>query len=247
MNRLLSLLFAVLALGYASVSHAFPHLYMWVDPANGVPPNSVPGSAYTYPSGNVPIYGTGGASDWGVTCALCHTKAAGAVDAMVAPNPGWQLVNGSPGYKPGQQYAITVTLLNEQKGKATPSTNLNGFALTIENQNGQGVGVFANDSAVPITTSNCTNARILGANENNLITAGVTTYLISPNTAGGGCYTVVFVPKQNSTVWNFKWTAPPAGTGPVTIFYGVVDGDKGGTDSKGDDVKQGTIKLVEGP
>lgn len=44
----------------------------------------------------------------------------------------------------------------------------------------------------------------------------------------GGGYTVVFVPKQNSTVWNFQWTAPPAGTGPVTIFYGVVEGDKGG-------------------
>ena len=136
--------------------------------------------------------------------------------------------------------------VKEQKGTATPTQNLNGFALTIENQNGKGVGTFANDAAAPITSTTCTNARILGAAEANLATANVTTYLISPNTAGGGCYTVVFVPKQGATSWTFKWTAPAKGTGPVTIFYGVVDGDKGGTDSKGDDVKQGTIKLIEG-
>ena len=54
------------------------------------------------------------------------------------------------------------------------------------------------------------------------------------------------MPKLGATSWTFKWTAPAAGAGPVTIYYGVVDGDHAGTDSKNDDVKQGTIRLNEG-
>lgn len=246
MNRIIAIFATVIALGTPAVALAFPHLYFWSDPANGVVPSSSPGAGYTYSTGVAPIYGTGSTRDRGVTCAHCHIKAPGAIDASIAPSPAWQNVGGSLAYKPGQTYSITVSLLNESKGVTTPTNNLNGFALTIEKASGQGAGVFQNDAATPVTTNNCTSTRVVNTTETSLIAAGVTTYLISPTTAGGGCYTVIFMPKTNSTVWNFKWTAPAIGSGPLTIYYGVVDGDTNGKDSKNDDVKIGTIKLAEG-
>lgn len=262
MKRIVSILVAVLALGSATAALAFPHLYFWTSPANGISTmSSAPGAAYTYaagspapyPAGNVPIYGTGGARDYGVTCASCHTKAPGLIDASVVPTPAWQLINGNMAYKPGQQYSITVNLINEQKAVGQAANNLNGMALTIENQNGQGVGIFANDAATPVTTNNCpapTFASLSGAAESNITTAA-TTYLVSPASGGataanGACYTVIFTARLNTTSWTFKWTAPAAGAGPATVFYGVVDGDSSGKNSTGDDVKQGKTLLVEG-
>jgi hypothetical protein len=58
---------------------------------------------------------------------------------------------------------------------------------------------------------------------------------------------VFFIPRPNTTTWTYSWTAPAAGSGPLTVYYGVVDGDANGKSSLGDDVKMGTIKLVEGP
>lgn len=240
MNRIIAILVGLVALTAASTVHAFPHLYMWSDPANGQPggnPSLAPGAGL--------LYGTGGAKERGITCALCHIKAPGTIGATVTPSVPWQVIGNGNGYKPGMQYTITVTMTGETKNPGTVD-NLNGFALTIENAAGNGVGTFATDQNPAVTTANCTNTRVLGAAETNLVTAGVTTYMISPSNAGGGCYTVVSVPKLGATSWTFKWTAPAIGSGPVTIYYGVVDGDHGGTDSKGDDVKQGTIKLVEG-
>ena len=239
MNRILALVIGLFALTAASTAQAFPHLYMWVDPGNGHPSQGLaPGAGY--------LYGTGGAKERGITCALCHVKAPGTIGVTVNPSVPWQVVGNANAYKPGQQYTITVTMTGETKNPGT-TDNFNGFALTIENAAGVGVGTFSNDQAAnPVTTTSCTNTRVMGAAEMTLATNGVTTYLISANSAGGGCYTVVAVPKLGATSWTFKWTAPAAGAGPVTIYYGVVDGDHAGTDSKNDDVKQGTIRLNEG-
>lgn len=239
MNRFLPFVMGLGALSMVSAASAFPHLYMWIDPANGHP-----SSAGQPAPGGGGIYGTGGAKDYGITCAHCHTNAPGMVGTTIAPTPAWQTLPGGSAYKPNTKYRIVVTLTNETKNPGT-TNNLNGFALTIENQSGVGVGMFATDAATPITTMNCTNTRVLGAAEMALVTAGTTTYMISPANTGG-CYTVVSVPKAGATSWSFDWTSPAAGTGPVTIFYGVVDGDKAGTDSSGDDVKQGTVRLLEG-
>jgi Reeler domain len=54
------------------------------------------------------------------------------------------------------------------------------------------------------------------------------------------------------TEWTFTWTAPPGGTGRVTFYLGVVDGDGAGsgptetlTDPFGDDVAVGRVVLDE--
>lgn len=48
------------------------------------------------------------------------------------------------------------------------------------------------------------------------------------------------------TSWTFSSTAPAAGRGAVTGFYGVVDGDADCKSSLDDDVEMGTVKLAEG-
>lgn len=54
------------------------------------------------------------------------------------------------------------------------------------------------------------------------------------------------------TSWTFSWVAPPAATGPVTLYLAVVDGDGAGsgptetlTDPFGDDVAASSILFAE--
>jgi hypothetical protein len=65
----------------------------------------------------------------------------------------------------------------------------------------------------------------------------------------GDCHAITGfgAPKRmvNITTWTFSWQAPAAGAGPITLYWGVVDGDCV-MDSFGDDVKTGTLKLTEG-
>jgi hypothetical protein len=184
---------------------------------------------------------------------MCHIKAPGTLGVTVTPTPAWAMKNGSPAYIPGTTYSISVALVNESKGLGLGAKNLNGMALTIENQAGQGVGLFTNDDTAgnTVNTNSCIPVPTVppaaaGQLQANLISRGATTYLISPSTTGG-CYTVVSVNTMNLASWKFTWKAPAAATGPVTIYYGAVDGQTGGSSSLQDDVKQGTVKLVEGP
>ena len=242
MKRIIGFFMMALVLLVAPAVHAFPNLYFWqvaADSANG-------GAGF--------LYGTGSTTELGVTCALCHIKAPGTLDTTVTPSPAWAQKNGSAAYIPGQLYTISVALVNETKGLGLGAKNLNGMVLTIENQAGQGVGLFTNDDNVAnaVNTNTCIQVPLsppqaAGQLQANLTARGATTYLISPSATGGKCYTVVSVNTMNLATWKFTWKAPVAGTGPVTIYYGAVDGLNGGSSSLQDDVKQGTVKLVEGP
>jgi hypothetical protein len=60
-------------------------------------------------------------------------------------------------------------------------------------------------------------------------------------------------PDVNETSWSFNWTAPPAGTGAVTLWFGVVDGNGANasasethTDALGDDVAMRALALQDG-
>jgi hypothetical protein len=60
--------------------------------------------------------------------------------------------------------------------------------------------------------------------------------------------------KVGITAWSFTWTAPPAGTGPVTLYACVVDGNGANspptgtlTDPLGDDVYCSRLALTEAP
>jgi hypothetical protein len=226
---------------------AFPKVGAWHTTATAASP------------GASDIYATGGASDWGITCANCHVKAAGLVDATVLPTPAWPLLNGMKSYSPAKSYSITVSLVGEHLnaniapvGNAPPD-NINSFALTMEDQNGKPQGVFSTDGTNPLFKRSSSAPECVA--KNAALPAGFwegqppatyttnntgTTFLV------GDCHAIVNLTIPNRTSWTFSWKAPAVGTGPLTIYYGLVDGSSHGTSSLDDDVKMGTIKLLEG-
>lgn len=235
MHKLLAALVSAVVLLSAPTAFAFPFLASWITPSatpRGVTPQQRAGAGG--------IYGTGSAKDRGILCAHCHIKGAGTIDASVTPAPAWPQLGGMNSYSPGATYTITVKLLNEHNLPKvnTPNDNLNGFALTAETQSGVTAGSFTTDTNPVISSASCMTTAPA------MTPATGTTYLLDPS---GKCSFVVYIPRPNTTSWTFNWTAPAKGSGPVTLYYGVVDGDHDGSSSLGDDVKQGTIKLVEGP
>ncbi|MFT3769173.1 MAG: hypothetical protein QM820_27355 [Minicystis sp.] len=206
---------------------AFPFGKSWHDRADGTQTNG--GRA-----GAGGIYGMGSASDHGITCANCHIGGAGQIGATVTPTPAFQKVNNADAYKPGQTYAITVTMTGEHLGLNQGNDNLNGMAFTIEDAGGKVKGVFTSDAD---PTANSTTCKPSYPAQNP---ATGTTYIY------GDCHGMIFIPRPNATSWTFTWKAPAAGTGPLNVFYGVVDGDHDGKSSEGDDVKMGSAKLLEG-
>lgn len=212
----------------AAVASAFPFGRSWHDRADGNQSNN--GRA-----GAGGLYGMGSAMDRGITCSHCHIKAAGQIGTTITPTPAWGTVNGSSAYKPGQKYSITVAMTGEHRGLNQGNNNLNGMAITVEDQAGKVKGVFESDT-MPVVSSAACPANYPMQNP----TTG-TTYLY------GDCHGVIYIPRPNATSWTYSWTAPAAGTGALTMYYGVVDGDADGKSSLDDDVKMGTLKLVEGP
>ncbi len=207
---------------------AFPFGKSWHGAADGT--QSTGGRA-----GAGGIYGTGGALDFYTTCGSCHIKSAGLIDVTVVPTPAWNKVQNLDAYKPGQVYSITVNMVGEHLGLNQGNDNLNGMAVTIEDQGGKAQGVLVSDTNPPVSSASCP------ASYPAQDPASGTTYLY------GDCHGVFFIPRANTTSWTFSWTAPSAGTGKLSIFYGVVDGDHHGSSSLGDDVKMGVVKLEEGP
>lgn len=207
-----------------ATANAFPFEFSWHTPAHGDPP--------TYPrTGASSIYGTGGQGDWGITCANCHIKSAGTVKTVVAPAAGWDKKNGVDAYVPGKTYTVKVTM--------TPSIvkakQLNGFAATVEDANGKLAGVLMSDTTPQVSSTSCP-PKFIKAN----VTNG-TSFLV------GDCRVVFNRDIQDITSWTFFWKAPNPGAGPLTLYFGSVNGDTGGDSSLDDDVKVGTVKLVEGP
>jgi hypothetical protein len=203
----------------AAAALAFPFGSSWHMPADGVR------------AGAGGLYGLGSVTDWGVTCAHCHVGGAGTIGVTIAPTPAWQLVNNVEAYKPGQLYNITLTMTGEHKGLNQGNNNLTGMAFTVEDAAGAVKGVLGTDNGVSSASCPPTYPAQDPAGS---------TYVY------GDCHGVLFVPHPNATSWTFSWTAPPAGGGQLTLYYGVVDGDANGKSSKDDDTKMGTIKLVEG-
>ncbi|MEP7122563.1 MAG: hypothetical protein ABJE95_16695 [Byssovorax sp.] len=229
----------------SAVAIAFPKVSAWHGTANAVSP------------GASDIYGTGGVSDWGLTCANCHIKAPGLINATVLPPGGWPKKNGLNSYVPDTSYLVTVSLVGEHLAANAPApayNNLNSFALTAEDQNGKPQGVFTTDGTNPLFARSSNGPECLA--KTAALPAGFwetqapTTY--TNNNTGttflvGDCHAIVNLTIPNRTNWTFTWKAPKVGTGPLTLYYGVVDGSSHGSNSQDDDVKMGTVKLVEGP
>jgi len=244
MNRIAVVLLPLALTTVAVGARAFPFLRTWADPADG---ND---SANAVRAGGGLIYATGSAQDYGIRCSDCHVRSdadpPSAIDAQFVITPGWQDVGGDPGYKPGDVYHIEINMLGEHLGPG-PKANNNSIAVVIEDMLGHRAGDYISDS--PNNSSmNCT----AGPPPDNATLLGHSTYVYAD------CHGVLStqLPDANSktaplTQWTFDWVAPPAGKGDVTIFWGMVDGDGGelgadGLTSLNDDVKEGTIVLVEG-
>lgn len=227
----------------SAVAIAFPKAGSWHTAATAVTP------------GASDIFATGGVSDWGLTCANCHIKAPGLIDATVLPPGGWPKKNGLNSYVPDASYVVTVKLIGEHLAVNDAAfNNLNSFSLAIEDQNGKPQGVYTTDGTNPlfVRSSNgpeCT-AKTAALPAGFWETQNPPTY--ANNNTGttflvGDCHAIVNLTIPNRTNWTFSWKAPKVGTGPLTLYYGVVDGSSHGSNSQDDDVKMGTVKLVEGP
>jgi hypothetical protein len=239
-------LFIIAALLLApSVGRAWDSDDAWYNPATGSGPVGAMGSILPGAGG---LIATGGTSDHNITCAACHIKAEGRIGVTFTPSPAWSLANNVAAYAPGQTYAITVKLTGEHLGQSGCSPyvngNINGFGAAFESDAGKPAGTLASDSGQ--TAANCPQA-------NPQAMSGTTlTY--------GDCHAIVSLADKTlagTTSWTFRWTAPPAGTGPVTLFYGAVDGDcmmdsfnvdmyqSSGGKTGIDDVKVGNQRLLE--
>jgi hypothetical protein len=178
------------------------------------------------------IFGTGGATDHAITCAHCHVEAKGMIGGGLTFNPPLSQVGGVDAYQPGKIYQVTATLTGERlglSGCAQYTMNNNGFVATFENSSGTVAGVLASDSG----QSSASCPPTLPSDPTG------TTVVV------GDCHAILPLAQENVTTWNFSWTAPLAGTGTVTAFYGIVDGDCG-MSSYLDDVKLGSFTLSEG-
>src|SRR6478752_3103804 len=109
------------------------------------------------------------------------------------------------------------------------------MSLSIEDTGGKVRGALTSDTPGN-TSTNCPNTYPTPDPP-----APATTYVY------GDCHGILSIQRNNGpTTWKFKWTAPQAGFGQLTMYYGAVDGDSNDGTSLNDDVKVGTIKIVEG-
>jgi hypothetical protein len=182
------------------------------------------------------LYGTGSKTDKGLQCHFCHPNSLATVpvDLTFAFSPGLVQVSGQDAYVPGQVYTVTATMTGATLAEGQTG-NVNNFAAMFESAAGNAVGTLASDTG-QVQGTNCPS-NIL--NSASLPDAGTT--LLS-----GSCKAIYGRGRvrENLTQWRFTWTAPAAGTGTVTIYWGATDGDKG-ENSIGDLSKNGTKVLLQ--
>lgn len=219
---------SLLGVGVAGAALAFPFGNSWMQEADSI--NNPGPDQPTGRAGGGGLWSTGSKNDKGIKCSHCHIEPDGMIDAEILFTP--PLVNGQ--YVPGQTYTIEINLLNEIHLPGNGITNtLNGFSLTFETPAGARAGVLRSD-VTGVNSQACPSQYPASAPNG-------TSYVY------GNCNAIISVPLNNSDQWFAGWTAPAAGTGPVNMFYGVVDGNHTGDSSLDDDTKEGIVVLQEQP
>jgi uncharacterized protein (TIGR03382 family) len=126
---------------------------------------------------------------------------------------------GAGTYVPDATYSMTVHMVGEHRGLASP-LNSNTFVLETLDANQATAGFFVG----------------LGANVERPASEEIV---------------VARGENERETTWTFEWIAPPAGSGPLTMWLAGVDGDGAEgrlgrtTDPLGDDVYVGSLELSE--
>ncbi|MGE0791402.1 MAG: choice-of-anchor V domain-containing protein [Sandaracinaceae bacterium] len=173
------------------------------------------------------IFYTGSPTEHGWTCAACHIDAPELLEVRFLDDSDL-LETGT--YVPGQRYQIRLTMMYEdQAGELQPGERL-GVSSVRSNFNGMAASVRADDVA----------------SDAGSINAGMG-YLLY------GRGVIASDSTQNAvTEWTFAWTAPPAGSGAITFYMGVVDGNGANAEATvtrndpfGDDVWFGYLRVEE--
>ena len=223
MKTIFYVLLSIASMFVARNASAWDAPELWYDPSQGQK-----ASPYDVSPGGGGIIGTGGQTDYGVTCADCHTSTG-------VQNPGTISLDFAPAwsgqYVPGQTYTITATLKGEHLGLSgcdMNNDNRNEMAVTFEDAMGKVAGSLQADYG---STASCPSTPP---------PSGFT----GTTVMWKDCHAVIANTLKNTTSWTFKWTAPAQGAGAVKLYYGAVDGDCS-MSSMGDDVKTGSITLNE--
>jgi hypothetical protein len=229
-RSLLVSLAAVAAVTVSARVGAFPFLKSWHDPSDG---NSQPNNVR---AGGGGIYASGAAQDWGLKCSHCHIDNAdqqGMISAMIDVSPPFDVVSGEQAYVPGARYTFTVDLVGEHLGTPGMNDNHNSLAVVAEDASGTRAGEYYTDSGVDSVV--CPQ---VAPDKNDSTLRSTYVY--------GDCHGILATEQNDVATWTFDWEAPAAGTGDVTVFYGIVDGNTHADSSLDDDVTEGNIRLVEG-
>jgi|GEM_PF-1843761 len=210
-------------------------------------------SASAYPNASQfdqdPVKGDGGggipfdgAPRWAEhTCEVCHTGAPHMISVALESNHPELFTSG---WVANQQYHLRVKLLNEWAGLAYVANgdrcgqigdvpfkpcDDNGFALELDDRTDHPTGTFAQFAANACTTAVPADP------------------IVAVSKSGAALHEE----HNGRTVWDVCWTAPASGTGDITAYVAVVDGN-GGTGSAGfpndtidDDVAAGAVPLTE--
>jgi len=184
---------------------------------------------------------TGAPRHAGHTCAVCHTGAPGRIGLQLLGDPAELF---SSGYRPGTEYHLRVVITGEWAaadrrsagdscGEATEPFSRcddNGFSLETTDIDGDPVGRFA-----PVVDGVC---------DPNSTLSDVRVLADKTAITHSGAH-------HGRNAWDLCWTAPGAGTGPVTAYLSAVDGNGGkGTFEDpntvdGDDVASGAVPFAE--
>lgn len=189
---------------------------------------------------------TGAPRFTGHACEVCHLSPPRRIGVTVEA-PAEDLPLFDTGYQPGKTYPLRVSLTGEWAGRryrggdscgpgVTPYVpcNDNGFALEVDDAAGQPVGSYQ-----PVVDGQGCTASPAAADDFDVY--------VSQDGSG-----VTERGRHHGvSTWDVCWTAPPAGTGTVTVYVAAVDGSGGdGTmqnpnDNINDDVFAAALPLTE--
>lgn len=179
------------------------------------------------------IYGLGSPADFGIKCSDCHIDAQAAFQVQIDESPDFMTSGNTKLYQPGQTYDIQISIINEVHAMDENSNlTLNGFTASFEAADGAAMGVLVAD---------------LGRSDSCPANAPTAVQNVHNRTmVYGDCHAVLSEPEVGDSSWTFQWIAPQSGSGDVTMWYGVVDGDHHDKSSLDDDTVQGNLLLSEG-
>jgi hypothetical protein len=245
---------AALALALPSRAHAFADATQFFN-------QSAAPHAATFGASGEGLYFTGAPRFASLDCLSCHQGGPQQVGLRLNAD---DMSLFTSGYVPGHTYTLQVQLTNESEGLKYNTKNCtdppapddkyqyvqcnnNGYALEIDTAEGPLAGPSVYCAQKPGTTGcpmpDYTADESLVAPDGDAV-FGSKIYSTDPNNPK-------LIINNDATSWRFWWTAPKAGTGPLTVYVAGVDGNGGnGTvandqDPYGDDTVSANFFLQE--